>query len=127
MSLLATENLFLLIVWIIAAFIVEFILILVMHFLMPKQVLEKYFKPPYFQPGECDVLTGFPYSPIRTVIFMTAFAFPGMGKNRKLTEAYEMVPGWYRKASEILVIALIVLTGATLCVGAVYYIVHLFK
>jgi len=127
MSLLATENLFVLIVWIIAAFIVVFALIMVMHFLMPKQALEKYFKPPYFQPGERDVLTGIPYSPIRTVIFMTVFAFPGLGKNRKLSEAFEMAPKWYRITSKILIITLIVLTGATLCVGAGYYIYHLFK
>ena len=98
-----------------------------MHFLMPKEALEKYFKPPYFHQGECEVLTGIPYSPIRTVMFMAVFAFPSMGKNRKLTEAYELAPIWYRVASKIIIIALIVLTGATLCVGAGYYIFHLFK
>jgi hypothetical protein len=60
-------------------------LILVMHFLMPKRVLKKYFKPPFFRELECKLFTGIPYSPMRTVMFMTVLAFPGKGKKRKLT------------------------------------------
>ena len=42
-----------------------FIAILVMHFLMPKQVLENYFKPPYFKPAECAMFSGIPFGFIR--------------------------------------------------------------
>jgi len=127
MSLFSSENLFLAILWIVAGFVIVFASILVMHFLLPKPVLETYFKPPYFQPGECDVLKGIPYSPIRTVIFMSVFAFPGMAKKRQLTRAYELAPAWYRLVSKIIIVALIVLTVVTLCLGAAYYIYRLLQ
>lgn len=121
-SLIAPENLFLLILWIFLALIVVLALILVMHFLMPKRALQQYFKPPYFRPGECALFTGVPYSPIRTVMFMTVFAFPSAGKKRKLNDAYKMAPVWYRVASKILIFALVILGGATICMGIGYYV-----
>ena len=127
MSLISTKVLSYFILWVVAAVFVVLALIMVMHFLMPRKALEKYFKPPYFRQGECELFTGIPYSPIRTVMFMTVFAFPGMGKKRKLTEAYKMAPTWYRIASKIIVISIIVFGGAGMCIGAGYYIFLLFK
>jgi len=127
MSLITAKNLSFLILWIFAAVFVVLALIMVMHFLMPRKALEKYFKPPYFRQFECELFSGIPYSPIRTVMFMGVFAFPGMGKKRKLTEAYKMAPMWYRIASKILVIAIIVFGGATICMGIGYPIFLLFK
>jgi hypothetical protein len=100
--------------------------ILIMHFLMPKQVLERYFKPPYFREFECLFFTGIPYAPIRTVMFMRAIAYPGSGKKRGITEAHLLVPKWYRLISKVLIIS--ALTGFILMIifmvgmGVIYLI-----
>jgi hypothetical protein len=100
--------------------------ILIMHFLMPKQVLERYLKPPYFREFECLFFTGIPYAPIRTVMFMRAIAYPGSGKKRGITEAHLLVPKWYRLISKVLIIS--ALTGFILMIifmvgmGVIYLI-----
>ena len=127
MSISTAKILFLLILWNVAGIFVVLALIMVMHFLMPKKILEKYFKPPYFRELECALFTGIPYSPIRTVMFMGVFAFPGMGKKRKLTEAYKMAPRWYRIASKIIVIAIYVFGAGAICMALGYPIILLFK
>ncbi len=76
----------------------------IMHPLMPKPVLEKYFKPPYFKAGECEIFTGIPYGFMRTLMFMRVLGFPGSGKKRGLSEAYKSAPHWYVILSRIIVI-----------------------
>ena len=83
----------------------------IMYLLMPKAVLKNYFKPPYFSKTEVTFLTGFPFFMMRTVMFMGVFAFPKMGKVRGLTEAYLMVPLWYRRLSKLNVILFMVSMG----------------
>jgi len=79
------------------------LLIIVMHFLMPKTVLDSYFKPPYFKLGECKLFTGFPYAPMRTIMLMRVLGFPHSGEKRGLTEAYKLVPSWYQMASKFII------------------------
>lgn len=86
--------------------ILTFLGILVMHFLMPQNIAEKYFKPPYFSIFEPAYFTGKVLAVNRTVMFMTVIAFPRLGKKRKLTKVYKEVPGWYRVASRLILIAL---------------------
>ncbi len=81
--------------------------ILVMHFLMPKEVLERYFKPPYFREFECKFFSGIPYAPIRTVMFMRVIAFPNSGNRRGITEAHKMVPQWYCISSRVTLVTLV--------------------
>ena len=88
--------------------------ILVMHFLMPKAVLAKYFKPPYFRESECLFFTGIPYAPIRTVMFIRAIASPASGKVRGVTEAHLLVPAWYRFAAKVMAIALYIMAVSLL-------------
>ena len=83
--------------------------ILVMHFLMPKVVLEKFFKPPYFNESECTLFTGIPFAPLRTIMFMRVIAYPGSGKKRGIKDAHLLVPNWYRITSKIIVISIIAL------------------
>lgn len=71
---------------------------------MPKAVLDKYFKPPYFRDVERMLFTGIPYAPIRTIMFMRAIAFPGSGKVRGITGAHLLAPNWYRIVSKIMII-----------------------
>ncbi len=40
----------------------NFILVFIIHFVMPKRVLETYFKEPYFKSFEIKVFSGFPYA-----------------------------------------------------------------
>ena len=103
---------------------VNFPLALMMHLLMPKATLEKYFKPPHFGEAEVVFFTGLPFCIIRTVMFMTIFAFPHRGKKRGLTEAYLMAPPWYRRLSKFYVISLVLTMGTILpmvFIGSIYY------
>ena len=86
-----------------------FFLIIVMHFLMPKTVLDNYFKPPYFKLGECNLFTGFPYAPMRTIMLMRVLGFPHSGEKRGLTEAYKLVPPWYQFASKLVISSIFII------------------
>ena len=90
-----------------AAFI-SFPVVFIMYLLMPKAVLKKYFKPPHFSETEVVFFTGLPFFMMRTVMFMGVFAFPERGKVRGLTEAYLMVPVWYRRISKFCTVSVIV-------------------
>ena len=81
--------------------------ILVMHFAMPSAILDRYFRPPHFRDWELVMFTGIPYAPMRTIMLMRAIAYPSSGKVRGVTEADTLVPAWYRVASKILVISII--------------------
>ncbi len=48
------------------------VIIAILHILMPKIVLETYFKEPYFGPGEIEMFTGFPFGYMRTAMFNMA-------------------------------------------------------
>lgn len=125
MSIVSGEFLFHLVVWMIAAFWVVVGFMLTLHFFMPKAILEKYFKPPYFKEGETKLFTGIPYAPIRTIMFMTVIAFPRRGKKRGLTQAYMLAPKWYILASKTIIFGLIstgVSTIAILLGFFVYFI-----
>ena len=95
---------------------------LVLHLLLPKEALNKYFKPPHFSYRECAVFSAYPFFFMRTAMFMAVFAFPSKGKNRKITDAYLLAPNWYRIASKWFLIiflgnmAIILILIAVLCV-----------
>ncbi|MCP3669451.1 MAG: hypothetical protein GY814_03240 [Gammaproteobacteria bacterium] len=93
---------------------IVFAAILVMHFLMPREVLKRYFKPPYFREFECLFFSGVPYAPIRTVMFMRTIANPQSGLKRGITRADRLVPTWYRICSKIVIIAIYVGAAASL-------------
>jgi hypothetical protein len=123
MSVTIGEYVFLAVLWLIAAQFLTFAAILSMHFLMPKVILQTYFKPPYFREAECHLFTGIPYSPLRTVMLMTVLAFPSRGKKRNLTQAYKLAPTWYRKASAFIICITVALSIAipTLLFGLYFY------
>lgn len=88
-------------------FCLSLLLLLVVHFLMPKNIVSTYFRPPHFNKFECKLFSGIPYSPIRTVIFITVIAFPKKGKRRDLTIVHQMVPQWFRLVSTITILSLL--------------------
>lgn len=104
--------------------ILNFPVALIMHLLMPRAVLEKYFKPPYFSEAEVAFFTGLPFCMIRTVMFMTIFGFPHRGKKRGLTQAYLMVPPWYQRLSKIYMISFVSAMAVVASIGlgfGIYY------
>jgi hypothetical protein len=110
MQMIDMHILFLVFMWVLFSIWVVVALVLVMHFLMPKVILEKYFIPPYFKSGECVLFTGIPYAPIRTIMLMRVLGFPKTGKKRGLTEAYKLAPLWYQIASKTLINTIFAIT-----------------
>ena len=92
---------------------------LIMHFLMPKQVVKTYFKKPYFNPFELSFFSGFPFGYYKSFMFMRVLGVPSSGKKRGLTEAYKLAPVWYCKVSKYFIylflfnMAVLTLSGMT--------------
>lgn len=91
------------------------VLILAIHFIVPKSLIKSYFRPPFFREGEVSTLTGFPFGYIRTVMFLRIVGFPRSGRTRGLENAYKLSPLWFRMFSKITLIAF-VLTSVPLIV-----------
>jgi hypothetical protein len=88
----------------IGAIALELFWILVMHMLMPRKVLERYWKSPHFQAYEIAMYTDTCYAPMRTIMLMSAIAFPRLGIKRGVAEANKLAPWWFRAAAIALVI-----------------------
>jgi len=122
MSVMSGEFWFVVLMLLIAAEAVLIVTVLVMHFLMPRIVLEQYFKPPYFRAGECEMFTGFPFAIMRTVMFMRVLGFPKSGQKRGLAEVYKLAPRWYRNISKVIVFLIVFLLASTLLVALGLYL-----
>lgn len=79
---------------------------LLMYPLTPKEVMNKYFRPPYFSEAFVEFYSGFPIVLYRGIMFMRLAAYPSSGKKRNLTEVYKELPVWYRNVSKVLLIGL---------------------
>lgn len=100
--------------------------LIVLHLLMPKTVLDRYWKEPYFRPFELMLFSGWSFfAHMRTLMFMWTFVFPRLGKKRRIVDAHRLVPRWYRIASVILcvwaVVALTGILGITLGFAVYFY------
>jgi hypothetical protein len=102
MSLITEKNFALLFFGSMLSIIPFCLCLLIMHFLMPRAVTDRYWKEPYFRPFELVFFIGL-LAPMRSWMFMGIIAFPRLGKKRKVTEAHQLVPGWYRIASIVMV------------------------
>jgi len=116
-----TGLLFYLGIFMLLSILLTLLVMLIMHFLMPRQVLDKYFKPPYFREMERQLFTGLPYAPMRTIMFMRAIAYPSSGKKRGITEAHLLVPKWYCLVSK----AIIWITVMNFVLGLIFIAVGL--
>jgi len=83
----------------------NFGLIIIIHFLIPKRVLETYFKEPYFKLTEINSFSGFPFGYIRTLMFMRLLGFPSSGKRRGLEKVCDISPMWLCGLSKYVVIS----------------------
>ncbi len=85
----------------------NFGLIFIIHFLIPKRVLKTYFKEPYFKLSETTALSGFPFGYIRTLMFMRILGFPSSGKRRGLENLCDIAPVWLCSLSKYVIISFI--------------------
>ncbi|MEG3755311.1 hypothetical protein [Psychromonas arctica] len=81
----------------------NFVIIFIVHFLMPKDILETYFKKPYFKSSEIITFTGFPFGYVRTLMFMRILGFPISGKKRGLEKVFEISPVWLCNLSKYVI------------------------
>lgn len=100
--------------------IVSFLVVFVLHFLLPKSILNTYFKPPYFSRGEVNAFTGFPLAYMRTFMFLRLLAFPASGKKRGLTEVYKEAPRWMCRLAKW-VLVLFVITNSLLLLLLLFF------
>ncbi|MFP5350926.1 MAG: hypothetical protein ACLGHO_13945 [Gammaproteobacteria bacterium] len=100
--------------------------LLIMHFLMPQAVLDRYWKEPHFRPFELMLFSGWSFfAPMRTIMFMWAFMFPHVGKRRGIFEPHRLVPRWYRVASIVMNVWAIVMFGGVVSILLSFYIYFL--
>ena len=76
---------------------------LLMRFLTPKQLVERYFKKPHFTNAELALFSHFPGTLMRTGIFMNLCVLPKKGKKRKIINIRDNVSNWYVVLSHIFV------------------------
>lgn len=74
--------------------------LVVLHFLMPKEVLARYWREPYFTPFELGLFSVPIFGLLRTASLMRGIAYPRLGQRRGITEANLLVPRWYVIASK---------------------------
>jgi MFS family permease len=84
--------------------------LIVLHVLMPRAVLDQYWKEPHFRPFELGLFSGSLFAPIRTVMLMGAIAFPNLGKKRGISQARLLAPGWYRFCAKAFTVGTMVMT-----------------
>ena len=112
MSLITPHNIFMTTMWGGIIFLATGpAIFLALHFLMPKQFLEKYFTSPFFQIWEINAFNIFPSTFMRTVMLTGVIAFPKLGKKRKLTDAHLDAPRWYKIFSKTYWIYFLTLGG----------------
>lgn len=73
--------------------------LMVLTWVCPKRLNERYFKSPHFSVGEQAAYLNFPLTHLKTLIFIYALASPKRYYKRKMTEVREYVPRWYFRAS----------------------------
>lgn len=120
MPLELMQSLFVVWVYVFGALWAVFGLVFVVHFLVPRQLLNLYFKPPYFNQAEVKMLTGFPFAYLRTFVLMRLVAFPASGEKRGLTRVYEVSPRWFRVVSTWLLLTFFIIVGMLFLMMALF-------
>jgi len=101
-----------------------FLFTFIMHILMPRKVLETYFKEPHFSSTEITMFTGFPLGYMRTVMFMRILGFSASGKKRGVEDAYKLAPVWFCKLSKYIIVSFFIIFPLILLLAA-FFGVHM--
>lgn len=97
--------------------------VLIMHFLMPQAVLDRYWKEPHFRPFELMLFSGWSFfAPWRTLMFMWTFMFPRLGARRGILEPHRLVPRWYRIVSIALCTWAIIAATGVIAISIGFYV-----
>jgi hypothetical protein len=99
-----------------------FMSVLVMHFLMPQAVLERYWKPPHFRQEEIAIFSDTMLAPMRTIMFLWLFLFPRAGAKRQIENISRFAPAWYRIAAIVIDVWVLVSAFGIFGVGSCLYI-----
>lgn len=102
------------------------VVMFVMHFFVPKKMIETYFKEPYFSRSEIAVFSAFPFNYFRDVMFMRLAGWPESGKKRGLVDAHKLAPSWFKTVSKILIRFLMVVFTTLLILGAFLTVAFLY-
>src|SRR5690606_34227349 len=86
-----------------------------MQLVTPRLIVERYFKKPHFNLGETIVLSHFPGSLMRTLIFMCGCISETYRIGRKLDNYLDIAPRWYIMVSRLYISA--VLAHTLLAIG----------
>ncbi|MFN3417315.1 MAG: hypothetical protein ACK4ZD_13490 [Caldimonas sp.] len=89
-----------------AGTLLQFVFLGGLHFAMPKAVLSRYWRQPFFRPFELALFKWW-LAPVRTIMLLAVMAFPAWGEKRGLTEAHRLAPRWYQAAAKVCVVGLI--------------------
>lgn len=93
------------------------------HFLMPKKLVERYWRQPHFGPFQLSVFTDTIWAPLRTVMLLAAIAFPATARKRGMTGMQEVVPTWCRWIARLLG-TIWVVTSAGLVLATAILLAH---
>ncbi len=74
---------------------------LLIRFITPKNLIQRYFKEPHFTRAELTLFDHFPGSLIRTGILMTLCVWPQKGKKRQATDIRDHAAGWFIMISKV--------------------------
>jgi hypothetical protein len=102
------------------------VVMFVMHFFIPKKLVDACFKEPHFSRSELTIFSTFPFNYFRDIMFMRLAGWPQSGRKRGLTDAYTLAPRWFQVISRLLIrflivnFSLLIALGAFL-LGAFYY------
>jgi len=95
-------NFFLLGVAFVCAEFLYFPLLVIMHLLMPRRVLDRYWRVPHFSPAEIIVCSEGIFRPLRAQKLIATMVFPSIARKRHLEEGM-IVPHWYLIAARALI------------------------
>jgi hypothetical protein len=76
---------------------------ILLTWITPKSVIDRYVCPPYFSEFESIAYRYFPSSLIRTNLFSVAIAIPVARRIRKFGDIHKQVPMWFNVVSRIYV------------------------
>lgn len=98
-----------------------FILWPVITIMTPKKLLESYFKKPYFNENELNLMISFPLSLYRTAIFGWVLLFPSLDKKRSIKSCRYMMPIWFKVSLYSLCIYTFILLFSTTIIMTILF------
>lgn len=96
--------------------------LVVMHFFMPKAVVERYWKSEHFSDFYLGAFTGTLSAPIRTAMLLAAIAVPSIARKRMMSDVLSFTPPWCRRTAKTFVAVWFVLTCAMVVPGLILMI-----